>query len=194
MPGTFGLCNSYLFRPHSRRRSRRIPIRECRRRRQAVSGAQLSPKPRKLVMLILSGISPPLHCIAHDIINPMRPTTVPRQARRFRSQDSLKLWKKRQADTTPPHHDRRSPFFSPSSCVILQRQGADAQARMVEGSVLTQVHMSPQTIVTVSRAAIVKFWQRPPRHHSSHRKQSMTMKEAMREARSPRERETTVIA
>lgn len=34
---------------------------------------------------------------------------------------------------------------------------------MVEGNLITGVHMSPQAIVTISRAAVVKWWQRPKR-------------------------------
>ena len=36
-------------------------------------------------------------------------------------------------------------------------------ARVVEGNLMTSLHMGPKTIATVSRAGSVKFWMRPPR-------------------------------
>ncbi|ORY22031.1 WD40-repeat-containing domain protein [Naematelia encephala] len=42
-------------------------------------------------------------------------------------------------------------------------------ARVVEGNLLTGVHIGPNSIVTVSRAALVKFWQRPPKQSTSGR-------------------------
>lgn len=36
-------------------------------------------------------------------------------------------------------------------------------ARVVEGNLMTSVHMGPKTIATVSRAGSFKFWSRPPR-------------------------------
>jgi len=34
---------------------------------------------------------------------------------------------------------------------------------VVEGNLITAVHVSPQAIVTISRSASVKWWQRPKR-------------------------------
>lgn len=36
-------------------------------------------------------------------------------------------------------------------------------ARVVEGNLMTSLHMGPKTIATVSRAGSIKFWTRPPR-------------------------------
>ncbi|WVR06605.1 hypothetical protein IAU60_003637 [Kwoniella sp. DSM 27419] len=40
-------------------------------------------------------------------------------------------------------------------------------ARVVEGNLMSGVHMTQTSVVTVSRAAIVKFWQKPPKHGST---------------------------
>ena len=69
----------------------------------------------------------------------------------------------------------------------------NAQARVIEGNLVTAVHFTSQAIYTVSRAALVKVWQRPP-------KQSPTAKRANKVSykneamRSPREREVSVLA
>lgn len=36
-------------------------------------------------------------------------------------------------------------------------------ARVVEGNLMTSLHMGPHTIATLSRAGSIKFWKRPPR-------------------------------
>ncbi|OCF40279.1 hypothetical protein I317_05912 [Kwoniella heveanensis CBS 569] len=70
-------------------------------------------------------------------------------------------------------------------------------ARIVEGNLLTGVHMTPTSIVTVSRAAIVKFWQRPPRSHTAsnrHKKPAPWAGTARERERSGRERDRESVA
>jgi hypothetical protein len=52
---------------------------------------------------------------------------------------------------------------------------------VVEGNLITGVHMSPQAIVTISRAAVVKWWQRPKRQSSRRNKPGMVRAETRRE-------------
>lgn len=52
---------------------------------------------------------------------------------------------------------------------------------MVEGNLITSVHMSPQAIVTISRAAVVKWWQRPKRQSSAKPKNGMVRADTRRE-------------
>ncbi|RXK35770.1 hypothetical protein M231_06956 [Tremella mesenterica] len=42
-------------------------------------------------------------------------------------------------------------------------------ARMIEGNIITGVYLSPSAIITVSRAAGIKFWQRPAKPHTSNK-------------------------
>jgi hypothetical protein len=41
---------------------------------------------------------------------------------------------------------------------------------VVEGNLITGVHVSPQAIVTISRSASVKWWQRPKRQGKGYSK------------------------
>ncbi|WRT68081.1 uncharacterized protein IL334_005056 [Kwoniella shivajii] len=67
-------------------------------------------------------------------------------------------------------------------------------ARVVEGNLLSGVHMVQSSIVTVSRAAGVKFWTRPPKNHGPKpRTASKNGRESGRE-RNPREREISATA
>ena len=71
-----------------------------------------------------------------------------------------------------------------------------AQARVVEGNLLSSIHFSTMAIVTVSRAGLVKLWQRPVKTNAtSHRQRDRPMREGReRDLRSPREREGAVMA
>lgn len=57
------------------------------------------------------------------------------------------------------------------------------KARLVEGNLLTSVHMTPDCIVTVSRAALVKFWQRPPKQSLTGRQKKLGQVKEFREGR-----------
>lgn len=77
--------------------------------------------------------------------------------------------------------DHFSPRFHPapprSEVALLQ----PVFARVVEGNLLTSVHMGPAAIVTVGRAAGVKFWMRPPRVPKGKDKRGGTLQYAGRE-------------
>ena len=60
----------------------------------------------------------------------------------------------------------------------------------MEGNLITAIHMSPNAIITISRAALVKFWQRPPRQGVTGRQRAngkeKERERVEREMRSPR--------
>ncbi len=84
------------------------------------------------------------------------------------------------------------------SSVVVHRADGVTQARLVEGNLSTAVHFSQHAIVTVSRAALVKFWERPPRTGPTNNRERAGRvregRERERELRNPREREGLVMA
>ncbi|WWC71064.1 uncharacterized protein I206_105017 [Kwoniella pini CBS 10737] len=66
--------------------------------------------------------------------------------------------------------------------------------RVVEGNLLTGVHMIQTSIVTVSRAAQVKFWSRPPRNNHSHHNTKSRAASRGANSNGRRERETGITA
>ncbi|WVW85032.1 hypothetical protein I302_107068 [Kwoniella bestiolae CBS 10118] len=81
----------------------------------------------------------------------------------------------------------KSSIFHPapprSEVALLQ----PVMARVVEGNLLTGVHMTQTSIVTVSRAAQVKFWTRPPRNNAHNAKTRTASRGAASNGRRERE-------
>lgn len=68
---------------------------------------------------------------------------------------------------------------------------------MIEGNLLTSIYFTPSAIYTISRAALVKVWQRPPRQSSVANKRNMLKTLAQKpneELRSPRGRDSMLVA
>ncbi|WWC96487.1 hypothetical protein V866_003355 [Kwoniella sp. B9012] len=91
----------------------------------------------------------------------------------------------------------KSSIFHPapprSEVALLQ----PVMARVVEGNLLTGVHMTQTSIVTVSRAAQVKFWTRPPRtntHHHGHNNKQRTASKGAASSNGRRDREMSTPA
>lgn len=71
----------------------------------------------------------------------------------------------------------------------------------MEGNLITAIHFSQQAIVTISRAALVKFWERPPktltattRERDRRVREVREVRDRDRDMRNPREREGLVMA
>ena len=69
------------------------------------------------------------------------------------------------------------------------------QARVIEGNLISAVHFTQQAIVTISRAALLKIWERPPRVGPTiHRERKQRIRDKERDMTNPREKEGLVMA
>lgn len=106
---------------------------------------------------------------------------------------------KRGSATSTCTRESLLPFsLAPMSSVVVHRADGVTQARLIEGNLSTAVHFSQHAIITVSRAALVKFWERPPRTGPTNNRERAGRvregRERERELRNPREREGLVMA